>query len=240
MRFYRCRNGGYPVIMDVPVYDDGTALVAGALVMRGAHGGLTNSYYIEAYISANAGEALAALGVMQESVATGSVKAVTGYTYGKCIINDDVHYLAEYLQTTSHVIDVTTASTSTTLTTTSLEDNMDGAWVYFTGNLRFLVDSGNGSSTMDSAVTIDTTSDFIKILPVGHQLVSLSTCSTGLMSKAVAATSINLMVVENYIGKSGLNQTMRYATHKALSGLPKETTKFYSEICILSHALHIK
>ena len=250
MRFQRCRNGAYPVVMDVPLYDDGAALVAGVMIMRGAHGGTTNSYYIEAYISASANEALSALGVLQETVATATAIASTGYTYGKCIINDDAHYLAEYLQSTGNIVDVTSASTSTTLTTTSLEDNIDGGWVYFTekttagatgaGNLRFLTASASGSATLDSAVTIDTTSDFIKILPVGHRLTSLSADSLGLLSKAAAGTSINLHIVENYIGKSGLNQAMRYATHKALSGLDKDTIKFYAEIAILSHALHIK
>ena len=250
MRFYRCRNGGYPVVMDVPVYDNGTALVAGAMVMRGAHGGTTNSYYIEAYV-ASANEALSALGVMQESVSatTAALVAATGFGYGKCIINDDAHYLAEYLQTTSHIIDATNASTSTTVTITSLEDNIDGGWIYATekvtagatsaGSLRFCTAAGSSTVTV-SAITVDTTTDFIKILPVGHRLVSLSTCSTGIMSKAAAATSINLHVVENYIGKSGLIEALRVAKHEPLNGLPKDSTKFYSELCILSHALHIK
>ena len=248
MKFTKCRNGAYPVVMDVPIYDDAAALVAGVLVMRAAHGGTTNSYFIEAYVSASANEAVQSLGVLQETVAVATTIAAGGFTYGKSIINDDALYLAEYLQTTGNIVDVTSASTSTTLTTTSLEDNIDGGWVYFTekttagatgaGGLRYLTAAASGSCTLDSAITIDTTSDFIKILPTGHRVTSLSANSLGLLSKAAAGSGVSLHILENYISKSGLVQALRYASHKAKDGLDKDTTKFFAEFAILDHALN--
>lgn len=246
MRFSRCRNGAYPVVMDVPVYD-ASSLVAGELIMRGAHGGPTNSYFITAY-TGSAAEGVASLGVLQEGSTAVTGNAASGFNYLKCIINDDALYLAEYLQTSGNVIDVTSASTGTTLTTTNLEDDIDGGWVYFTekvtsgatgaGNLRYLTASAAGSATMDSAVTIDTTSDFIKILPANHRKTAIDTAALGMKSQAAAGSGISLHVIENYISKAGLIQALRYASHKATSGLDKDTTKFFAEISILDHALN--
>ena len=244
MRFYRSLHGGPPLVMDVPVYD-ASALAAGELVMRGGHGGTTNSYYITAYTGNSSTEAVDSLGVLQESVTSPTVVASTGFNYAKCIVSPWVTYLAEYLQTSGNVVDVTSASASTTLTTTNLEDNIDGGWVYFTkkttstatgaGNLRYLTASASGSATMDSAVTIDTTSDFIKILPVSHLLALLSSDALGLASAAASTNSAsNMIVLENYISKNGLKKALRYASHKGTTQDP-DTVKFYAEIVLLDH-----
>ena len=244
MRFYRNLHGGPPLVMDVPVYD-ASALAAGELIMRGGHGGTTNSYYITAYTGSSSTEAADSLGVLQESVTSPTVVASAGFNYAKCIVSPWVTYLAEYFQTSGNVIDVTSASTSTTLTTTSLEDNIDGGWVYFTnkttstataaGELRYLTAAASGSCTMDSAVTVDTTSDFIKIFPLSHLLILLSTDALGLMSAAASTNSAsNAMVLENYISNSGLLKPLRYASHKGSYNDP-ETTKFYAELVLLDH-----
>jgi len=237
---------GEPVSMDVPVYD-AASLVAGELVMRGAHGGATNSYYITAY-TGGAGEAVNALGICQETIVpTGT--AATGHSYAKCIVNPNAIYLAEYLQTSGNVIDVTTGSASTTLTIAALEDNIDGGWVYFTekvasgapgaGSLRYLSASAAGSATMDSAVTITTSSDCIKILPVGHQLTSLDAGATGLLSSAAAGSGVSIMIVENYVQRGHIMEALRYSKHAGLNSLDKDTTKFYAAIKLLDHAFDV-
>ncbi len=246
MRFAKMLNGGVPVVMDVPVYDS-SSLAHGELVMRGAHGGTTNSYYITAYTGNNT-EAVAALGVLQETPSSVTKNASNGFNYAKCIINPNAVYLAEYFQTSGNIINATNASTSTTVTITNLEDNIDGGWLYATdrvdsdatsaGSLRYLTASASGSCTIDSALTVDTTTDFIKILPVSHRLTALSSDALGLKSQAAAGSGVSLHILENYILKGGVYAPLRYSEHAGLDGLDTATTKFFAAIVLLDHALN--
>jgi len=238
-------GGSSPVVMDVPVYD-ATSLVAGEMIMRGGAGGTTNAYYVSAAGGSNAAtDADDALGVLQEAPADSTITTAAGNAFAKCIINQDAVYIAEYLQTSGNVIDVTTASTSTTLTITSLEDNIDGGWVYFTnkttaaalgaGELRYLTASASGSATL-SAVTVDTSSDCIKILPLNHQLVALSADATALTSIAAASSTTDLMNIENFIQVNGVRVPLRYSQHDNTSGYASDQTKLYSALVMLNHA----
>lgn len=258
----RLLGGNVPFVLNVPVYD-ATTLVKGELVMRHASWGNEDyTYYITAYTGA-ATEAEDSLGILQASSADAYASKENAKLYNMAsavpsrgtgagnnflpaIVNPDATYFAFYDQTTA--ISVTTASTSTTVTITSLEDDIDGAWLYTTegtdsaatykGLLRYLTASASGSCTIDSAATIDTSTDVIKILPLGHRTTELNTASTGLMTSAAGSSTpgVFLDIMENW-GRwaSAPTHALRYWNDKGLSGLGGKLATFEAEIVQLRH-----
>ncbi len=234
------------IYKDVPVYD-ASALAFGELVMldsadpdsAGGHG----VAFITAYTAANT-EAIDALGIMQEANSAPTTLPDAGEEYSLAIVNPFAVYRAEYSQSTTMVV----ASTSTTtITVTNLEDDIDCGWVYMvaggtgaTGNtraLRFLTAAAAGSATMDSALgTTESGGDgtAIKILPVNHRLTALTTDSLKLLTAAAAGAGVSIHIVENFISPGGMGLTpLRYSTHKATT--QASGTKFYADIVLLDH-----
>lgn len=244
MRFFRRLGGGEPLIMDVPVYD-ATDLVSGELVMEGAQTGATG----HVFIAGTGATGTAGLGVLQETVVT-TADASTGFAYAKCIVNPDATYLSLWSQASGDVITANiSASTGTTLTITSLEDDIDGGWIYVTdnlgtctgaGQLRYISASAAGSCTLDSAATIGTDSDIIKIAPVQHLLLDANSPFTHLESAAAAGAAIKVRNIENYVEKNGRFkgiEPLRRSRHRGLNDLngTGKNPKFYAELVILDH-----
>lgn len=245
MRFFRKLSGGEPLVTDVPIYD-ATDLVVGEMVMLSDQTGADGHAMI-----ASDGVTGEQVGVLQETVVS-TADASTGYAYAKCIINPDATYLAEVSQATGDIITANiSASTSTTLTITSLEDDIDAGWVYVTdnlgtctgaGQLRYLNASAAGSCTLDSAATIGTDSDIIKIPPTWHKLVDANSPYTHVESAAAAGAAVRTQNLENYIDKPGRTKGMeplRRSRHRALDGLNGQgaNPRFYLELFMTEHAL---
>lgn len=104
------------------------------------------------------------------------------------------------------------SSTAATATITSLEDNIDGGWLYVAagvgiGQLLFIMDSASGTAGYLSAPTTtpDSTSTMVKILPISHSLLKMnSTCDK--LGTDAAAGSWTCKVVRNqmkYAGQEG-------------------------------------
>jgi hypothetical protein len=174
------------------------------------------------------------------SVAAVYATNTAGPAYNKAIINPFAIYLAEYDQTDA----ITAASSSTTtLTVTSLEDDIDGAWIYIVtgspaanrGSLRFLTASASGSCTMNSALpATDTGSTLIKILPVNHRLVDPNAESTGITSAAAAASNAECTILENWIrSDSHPFERLRRTKHQGLNDL--SNAKFFAECHFTDH-----
>lgn len=99
-----------------------------------------------------------------------------------------------------------------TITITSLEDNIDGSWIYVVsgtgiGQLIFLNDSASGSAGAVTSPTtaLDNTSTCIKILRIGHGLLKMNATATKLGTDA-AAGSWTARVLRNqfkYDGQEG-------------------------------------
>lgn len=262
MELARILTGNFPLqATAIPVYD--AALLAdGELLMRHAswHSG-ENKFWITAY-TAGATEAEDTIGITRGS-STGiynqmeensshyhltstapSVAISAGGNYMPAIINPHATYYAFWDQTDA--INCSTAvSASTSWTLTSLENNIDGGWLYttdgadssatFVGELRYLTASAAGSCTADSAITVDTSTDVIKMVPVGHRLVDLNAEATGLSTTAAASSTIYLEILENWITNgSHPREAMNYYDHKGLSGA--NPAIFYGEIIQLKHA----
>lgn len=174
------------------------------------------------------------------SVAAVYATNAAGPAFNKAIINPFAVYLAEYDQADT----MTAASSSTTtFTVTSLEDNIDGGWIFLVtgspsgniGSLRFLTASASGSATMDSALpSTDTGSTAIKILPVHHQLVDPNAASTGLTTTAAANSNAEATIIENWItSDSHPFERLRRPSHAALDSL--SNAKFFAELNFTDH-----
>lgn len=267
MKFHYDLTGAEPIVRDVPVYDAAT-LARGELVMLDP-AAATDCQFITAYTGANT-EAVDAIGVMQETLTTTSKAnpgdAVTtagtvdppqdaissiaagvaaGSRYGKVIINPFAVYLAEYSQAAADDVAFTQAWNSTTLTCTSLEDNIDGGYVFVSaasanasakGQLRYLTASAAGSATTDSAPAVATTTNdtFIKVLPANHRLTALSADGIKLKSQAAAGSGVSLTILENYIGGSEQAlEPLRAQRHKG--GNFTSHAKLFADVLLTDH-----
>lgn len=245
MRYFRQWGGGEPFIMDVPIYD-ATDLIVGEMLMLSDQAGADGHAFI-----ASDGVTGEQLGVLQETPALSTSDASTGYAYAKCIVSPDALYLAEVSQRSGDIITANiTASTGTTLTITSLEDDIDAGWVYVTdnlgtctgaGQLRYLTASAAGSATLSSAATIGTDSDIIKIPPTFHKLIDANVPFTHIESAAAAGAAVKVVNIENYIEKRGRfngREAMRYSKHRNLSNLNEgsKNPTFSCELAMIDHA----
>jgi hypothetical protein len=263
MQLSRIHGSNYPYKMNVPVYDAAT-LVDGEMVMR--HGSWHSSetkYYITAYTGANT-EAEDSIGVLQASaanvqqVANGLGENDQFYKIGTddipdaaisaggnflpCVTNPGARYYAFYDQTDAQSCD-NAESAETAWVIGSLEDNIDGGWLFTTdqadssatyvGLLRYLTASAAGTATV-AAVTVDTDTDYCKVLPLGHRLCGLNAESTGLTTTAAASSAVFLEVVENYLTHSAsASEEMRYWDHDNLADLKR--LKVEGEVVQLRH-----
>lgn len=130
-----------------------------------------------------------------------------------------------YDLTAANAIACTQAVSTTTMTVTSLEDNIDGAFLYVVsgtgaGQTNYLTASANGSCTLKAAfgTSLDTSSKFIKILPRFHKLLGLSTDGTKLSSQAAAGAVLGT-IIDMRIRKSGVTEQVSPLKHAAITGL---------------------
>ena len=261
MELARILGSNYPYKLNVPVCD-AAALAEGEMVMRHGswHSG-ENKFYITAYTSANT-EAEDTIGVLctsdakaathkensdlykigSDGIADAAISA--GGNFLPAIVNPEATYFCFYDQTAAQSC-TTAISASTTWTITSLEDNIDGGWLFTTaqtdsattygGKLRYAAASASGSITTSVAVTVDTSTDFCKAFPIGHRITGLNAAATGFLTTIAAETGIYLEVIENWVEHSGSpKRAMRQWWHKGLDGLTN--LKVEAEIVQLRHA----
>ena len=244
--------GAEPIIRDVPVYAAAAGtLNNGTLLMLGTTDPDSNADQGISFITAYAGsnvEAVDALGVLNEktyetggTAPTRTPVDTSGVYYGKAVINPFAVYKAQYKDGADDDVAITTGATTTTVTITDLEDDIDAGWLFFPlasggaqGKLRAIATSASGSCTVDSAITTTTSDTIIKILPVNHRTTDLSSDGKGLVSAAVIGTGVNLHVIENYINSDvHVKQPLRWATHAGLNAT--SNAKFFAELCMLNH-----
>lgn len=190
----RVITGQEPVIVEVPIYATGSTIAHGALIMLGA---TADTDLGLAIIGASAGTD--SLGVLRGTctVAETANVAGTAYNFKKVELNDRYEILeVEYDQTDTMAV---ASTSSTTVTITSLEDNIDGSWLYSTvsKNLFFLTASASGSATSKTATAWTSADNVIKILRFGHPLAKLNTAATMIGSDA-AAGSWTVTILENW------------------------------------------
>lgn len=249
-RFLNDFSGACEIQRDVPVYDASTTagFVAGEFIMLGntsPNGGAADDgvAFQTGYEGTQSQQMVDGLGILMEAVADGTNAAGVSFAYAKAIINPFAVYLAEYDQDSA--IAFTTSTTTITLTG-ALEDNIDSGWIYVVSSavtnaydLRQLTASASSSATMDSALTAtETGGTCIKVLPVNHRLINLTTGATKILMQAAAGAGISLHIVENYVSSNGRPiQPLRPKTHRATK--LDSGAKLYAAVCLLDHIYKI-
>lgn len=242
MKYVYSLDGSKELVRDFPIFGNSANILEGAAVMRGATGETDHGVAVVA-----AGALVDILGVLNEqhtySASGDSLLAGTNYVRRRVIINPMAVYRAEY--DTADDMDVASSS-STTVTVTSLEDDIDGGWLlgddgagaYGSGTigslLQFIVASASGSCTTKTSSGWTSATDLLKILPLMHQLVKINTAATKLGTDA-AAGSGRVSIIDNWIQADGLPlQQLDPTKH---SGLTLFNPRIFSDIRFSNHAL---
>ena len=184
-----------------------------------------------------------------------------GGNYLPVCISPEVMYFAEYFQGLDNtgtgdgnVITASiSASTSTTVTITDLQSETEGGFLFSTnktsstayepGQLRYITVGASGSCTIDSAMKVATTTDFILGLPPLSTRTGMTDDAVGMCSltdktanDATIGLCTGLMVFENWVnlGQTGGGlERFRYWSHKGLDGL--KGFRAFAEVVLTDH-----
>lgn len=224
-------------IVNLPIYGGGADVLQGAFLKRGPTPGTDNGMLVKASGASATPDIIGRLASMLDySVDGETLIAGTSFVTKPVILahNFRIHRI-EYDLTS--VIAATQAVSTTTITLTSLEDNIDAAFLYVVsglglGQTNYLTASASGSATLKAAfgTSLDTTSNLIKILPRFHPLISLNSDGTKLASQA-AAGAINAMVIDTWIQRGSRLEQFNPVKHAALTGLNSvKGLHFYADV----------
>lgn len=228
----RAITGHEPVTIEAPVYATGSTIADGALIMLGA---TADTDLGLAIIGASAGAD--SLGILKGTctVAETANVAGTAYNFKKIELIDRYEILeVEYDQTDTAAV----ASTSgTTVTITSLEDNIDGSWLYSTvsKNLFFLTASASGSATSKTATSWTSADTVIKILRFGHPLAKLNSAATKIGTDA-GAGSWTVCILENWMEDTDRAPVRLDPTKH--NGITLSAPRFWSKLLVRNTAGH--
>lgn len=225
-----------------PVYDGGTDIPDGALLMPGVTAATDLGTLIVA-ATAGADAVGRLIGLRDASETTDTLVNGTAWNVDEvspCFAGVIVR--AEYDQSDTAAV---ASNSSTTLTITSLEDDIDTSWIYAVGGtgageLSFLAASASGSATQKTAMGWDSTTTVIKILRLFHQVAKLVTAADKIGTDA-AAGSWTIAVLQNWIKNNSLGWAYLDPTiHDNKSGLNATglATKFYADLVVRNNVAH--
>lgn len=221
----RTYNYGPELLIDLPVSGGGSALVSGAALARGISGSQPYGHLV---LATGTSAVPDIVGILREAHATANDTDAAGTvftTHPVEIMLSSRLLLVEYSQASADLITCTQAVSTTTITLTSLEDDIDTGGLYVAagtgiGQINYLTAAGAGSATLKAAFTtdLDTSSKVVKILPRFHQLGSLNSDGTKLSSQA-AAGAVQVSIVDTLIERNGRREQFNPVKHSALTGL---------------------
>lgn len=191
----------------LPVDGNGTDIVQGAVLMPGVTDENNRSVAIVA--TGAAADAIGLLAELHDALSTtdadpdaGTIKQTEqaggrgtgGSARGVEIFLPGCEVAAEMANDASNDVDVASA-TSTVLTITSIEDDIDGSWIYVragtgAGLILYQKESASGTATLKSAstTTLDNTSKLLIMRRKFHQLVEIDSTGAKIKSTAAAGT----------------------------------------------------
>ncbi len=200
-----------------PVKHAAVTLQVGALMMAGV---TAETDLGVAIVATSAGADV--IGVLKEQFASTSTDtAVAGTTWTRKAIEVAVPMFvldSDYdLADTAAVA----STSSTTVTITSLEDNIDTSYLYAVSGtgayqINFLATSASGSCVTKTATGWDSTTTVVKVLRIFHQLVKLNTAATKIGTDA-AAGSYTALVLNNYVIRAGKRFMLDPVLHSGLT-----------------------
>jgi hypothetical protein len=213
------------VLYKLPIYGAAADVKRGAFVMRGATPGTDNGMLIKASGTSATPDIIGVLqGMLDYSEDGETLIAGTSFVTKPVLLAQPFRIFRIEYDLTSQIT-ATQAVSTTTLTLTNLEDNIDAAFLYVAdglgeGQTNYLTASAAGSCTLKAAfgTSLDTTSKIVKVLPRFHPIISLNTDGTMLASQA-AAGAIKAMVIDTYIERNGRLEQFNPVRHAALTGL---------------------
>lgn len=168
-------------VMELPIDGAGSDIKEGAVIMPGVTDETDRSVFIKA--SSGAADAVGLLATLHDYSVVGDSTPEDGLVLVKHPIIPFLpgcEVAAEFADSASDDVDVASA-TSTVITITSMEDDIEGGWLYVragtgVGQLEYITAAATTGATIKSAstTTLDNTSKLILMRPVGWQLVSLN------------------------------------------------------------------
>jgi len=174
---------------------------------------------------------------------------LAGNDWLPAIINPEAIYAAVWDQTSANIAQADiTASTGLTLTVASLEDDIDGSWVFstdsnasatvtFSGSLRYATASAASVLTLATAMNVSVDSDLVVLRPWNHRLTQLDSSDRYMRSTIAAGVGTVLHIHDNFIRHAGApDHPLRQHVDDGLNGLNVKTTVLYSEVVLLDHA----
>ncbi len=227
-------SGQNPVMVKMPITGAGSAIGDGALITKGLTSNLGR-------VVVSPADGVDSIGQLRGAHATALDSLLNGtlWTFADIELNDRYQIVEVEYDQTSADIDVASVS-DVTVTITSLEDNIDGAWFYSTSGLvpsllSFAVGSASGNYTSKTATGWDSTTDVIKILPIGHHLALLNGESDGFDSAAAVGT-FTMFNLENSFEDATFPRTLLDPTKH--DNLTLSNARFYSKILVRNTAGH--
>lgn len=222
----RITNYGPDNVINLPVTGGGTAIVAGALLKRGITG--TQPLGALQVCTGNSTASPDAVGILREAHAVADDTDAAGTifkTHPIQLIDTSRLILVEYSLASADLITCSQAVSTTTITVTSLEDDIDTGGIYVAigtgaGQTNYLTAAASGSATLKAAfgTNLDTTSKFVKILPRFHQKAALTTDGTKLASAAAVGVQ-DFSIVDTLIERNNRMEQFNPVKHSALTGL---------------------
>lgn len=229
----------------LPVYGAGSDIPADSILKRGATPGTNNGMLIAHNGSGAAVDLVGILECLHDfSVVGDNLIAGTAFVTQPVELIDAPPIITIDFDLAS-LIDCTQAVNTTTMTVTSLEDDIDGSFIYVVsgtglGQTNYLTASASGSATLKAAfgTSLDTTSKFIKILERFHKLLSLNSDGTKLASQA-AAGSLAGTIIDLRMQRGGVIEQLDPTKHDALTGLNNiKDLRFEADIVLFDGLLN--
>lgn len=180
----------------IPIDGASADIVEGAVVMPGVTAG--TNYSVGILADAAAADSIGLMAAIHDFSVVGDSAQEDGaaaYVYGEVAeFEPGCEVAAELINDASNDVDVASA-TSTVITITSLEDDIDGSWFYVRagtgiGQLQYVDASASGNFTTDTmTTTLDNTSKVLIMRRQFHQLVELNSTAVGIKSTAAAGST---------------------------------------------------
>ena len=135
-----------------------------------------------------------------------------------------------------------TSSTSTVVTHSSGDDNLDGAWIYINsgtgvGQLRYCKAAAATTKTVNTAFTTipDSTSDYILIRGQGRPTGGVDLDSTFSLIKSTVSQTGQLLILKNYVQGPMGTQELDVTANPGLEvdGLNSRGVRFYSDVIFM-------
>lgn len=230
----------------LPIYGAGANIKRGAAVKVGTTPGTDNGMLIKASGSSATPDIFGFIQELHDYTATGDTLIDGTKTVTHPVLIAHPWRIFRIPFDLTSVITCTQAVSTTTATVTSLEDDIDAAFLYVTvgtglGQTNYLTAAAAGSCTLKAAfgTSLDTTSKFIKILPKFHDILSLNSDGTMLASQA-AAGAIKGMIVDTFIDRNGKLESLDPVKHAALTGLNSlgGRLRFVADVAIRDTAVY--